>query len=177
MEIDMPDEAAKPAAADGKTAPAPAYGLAQVLSTLHNDVNHLFSRFLTGAPFQPTAGTSHPHWLDIGFASPAVDVTEDDEAFRVAVELPGVAPGDIELSIIGSTLVLTGEKPEQAIEKGRIVHIFERNYGAFRRSIHIPDSIDRESVDARFDKGVLMVTLTKVAQTVSRPTKIAVKIA
>jgi len=170
----MSEEGAKPADPKGPFAHSPR--LAHALSTLHNDVNQLFGRFLNGTPFRAPAGTSHVAWLDYGFPAPAVDVTEDDAAFRVAVELPGVAESDIELSISGDTLILKGEKKEEVAEKGKTVHIFERSYGAFQRSFHVPETIDRDSVSAKFDKGVLVVTLKKMAPNAARPNKIAIKI-
>jgi|HubBroStandDraft_1064217.scaffolds.fasta_scaffold00213_18 HSP20 family protein len=172
----MSDEIAKPAAADPKIAAGHVPHLHHALGALHHDVNQLFSRFLNGSPFAARPGSSHVSWLDSGFPSPLVDVVETDAAFRLAVELPGVAESDIELSIAGDTLLLKGVKREEPEEVGKIVHIFERNYGPFQRSFHISDSIDRDNVSAKFDRGVLAITLPKLAPHAPRPNRIAIKI-
>lgn len=150
--------------------------LSHALNALHRDVNQLFNRFITATPFHAPAWSSHPVWADFGFPSPASDVTENETAFRVAVELPGVAEADIELSIAGDTLLLKGEKKEETEEKRGTVHIFERNFGTFQRSFHLPGNVDRAHVAAKFDKGVLVITLPKLAPAAHKAEKIAVKI-
>ncbi|MGB8840201.1 MAG: Hsp20/alpha crystallin family protein [Aliidongia sp.] len=146
----MSDQPTKPAADRGNPA-VHTPRLAHALSALHNDVNHLFRRFLAGSPLPASAGTAHSAWYDWGFPIPAVDMTEDDKALRVAIELPGVAIDDVQLSLSGETLTIKGEKKEETAEKTQAVHIFERSYGAFQRSFHVPDNVDRPNVSAKFD--------------------------
>jgi HSP20 family protein len=171
----MSDQPVKPAADRGNPL-VRTPRLTHALSALHDDVNHLFRRFLAGAPFHAPAGTTHSAWYDWGFPIPAVDVTEDDKALRVAIELPGVAIGDVQLSLSGDTLTVKGEKKEESAEKTQTVHIFERSYGAFQRSFHVPDSVDRPNVGAKFDKGVLVITLPKRETAAVPSEKIEIKI-
>lgn len=173
----MPEQTEKPSGETAETeAKSGAPRLSHALNALHRDVNHLFNRFITATPFHAPAWSSHPVWADFGFPSPAADVTEGDTAFRIAVELPGVAESDIELSIGGDTLLLKGEKKEDKEEKRGTVHIFERNFGAFQRSFHLPGNVDRDHISAKFDKGVLVITLQKLAPAAAKPEKIAIKI-
>jgi HSP20 family protein len=151
--------------------------MAHALSTLHGDVHHMLHRFLAGAPFGAVAGLSHPGWLDSGFPVPLADVTESETAYHVMVELPGVAPSDIELSLADDILTLKGEKREEHSEKGDTIHIYERNYGSFQRAFHVPDGIDRPRIGAAFDKGVLTVTLPKLPGQAPKQDKISIKIA
>jgi HSP20 family protein len=172
----MSDQSEKPAGADRKGWAAHSPRLAHALHALHHDVNQLFGRFLPVSPVQAPTGASHLAWLDFGFPALAADVTEDDSALRIAVELPGVAESEIELSVCDSTLTVKGEKKGTTDEKNKTVHIFERSYGAFERSFHLPQSVDRENIVAKLDKGVLVITLPKIATATPRPSKIAIRI-
>jgi HSP20 family protein len=174
-EIAMSGQSVKPTGTDTRKAPH-VPRLAHAFGALHNDMNQLFNRFLNGMPFHTPFGTPHPRWLDYGFASPAVDVTEDERSYRVAVELPGVAADDFEVSTAGDTLTVRGEKREEAEEKGRTVHLFERSYGSFQRAFHLPDGIDRDRIDAHLDKGVLVITLPKLAGATADQARTVIKI-
>lgn len=150
--------------------------MARALSTLHGDVHHMLHRFLADAPFSAPTGLSHPSWLDSGFPRPVADVTESEAAYHVMVELPGVAQGDIELSVADDILTIKGEKREEQTEKRDTIHVFERNFGTFQRAFHVPDGIDRPKIAAAFDKGVLTVTLPKLPGQAPKQDKISIKI-
>src|SRR5262249_5193753 len=96
------------------------------------------------------------------------------DAVVMRAEIPGVDPQRLELSIDGDVLTLRGEK-EQTHEsrEGHTLHT-ERSFGAFRRSITLPASIDSGHVDANYDRGVLTITGRKTHW--SRSRKIDVKV-
>jgi HSP20 family protein len=96
---------------------------------------------------------------DIGY--PAVDIGEKDGVVTVTAELPGLAPKDVTITIEGETLVLRGEKKFEDEEKKEDYHRIERSYGSFARVIPLPGKIKEGEVKARFDKGVLTVTLPR----------------
>jgi HSP20 family protein len=164
----MSDQTDKPAGADQT---APRSSLPYTFSALHNDINQLFHRLKDGLTSQAPTSTTHASWLDSGFPSVIADVTEGAQAFRIAVELPGVGPDDVELSITGDTLTLKGEKREEVEEKGKTIHLFERSYGEFQRVFHLPNGIDRDRISANFDKGVLAIILPKAPAGAAEQTK------
>ena len=109
-----------------------------------------------------------------GQFTPALDVAETAAEWRVAAELPGVAPADVEVSVTENVLTITGEKKSAAKSDGEDVRRDERRYGKFVRSLEFPGDVDAAKVAARFKDGVLVVTLPKAEA--SRPKTIAVKV-
>jgi HSP20 family molecular chaperone IbpA len=105
----------------------------------------------------------------------AIDMSEDDKAFKISAELPGIDAKDIDVSLSGDTLVLKGEKRQEKEEKDKNYHFSERSYGSFQRSFQLPLSIDRDKVAADFSNGVLTITLAKTAEAQKPQKKIEVK--
>jgi HSP20 family protein len=110
-----------------------------------------------------------------GVPSPAVDITEDDAAYKVTAELPGMTDKEIEVVVSGDTLTLKGEKRQEKEHKETNFYLYERSYGSFQRSFYLPDGVDRDRIGADFAKGVLTVTLPKTAKAVEQQKKIEVK--
>ena len=108
---------------------------------------------------------------------PAVDVTEDDKAYKIAAELPGLEEKDVEVSLTGDVLTLKGEKRQEKEEKNKNWYVSERAYGSFQRAFELPHGIDRDKIAAEFAKGVLTVTLPKSAEAQKQQKKIDVKAA
>ena len=140
-------------------------------ASFRSEMDRLFDRFSGGFGFPPVhrlfdfAPTTRADNL-FSFAAPVVDATEDDEAYK-----------DIDISLTDGTLVLKGEKRLEHEEKETNRYLCERSYGAFQRSFVIPDGVDRNKIDAAFAKGVLTITLPKVAGAQQPQTKIEVKAA
>jgi len=105
---------------------------------------------------------------------PATDIFEDAEGIKIAIELPGLAPEDVKLTIENNTLTIRGEKKQVAEEKTTRVHRYERSYGAFERSFTLPSTVDNDKVAARFEHGVLTVALPKAEK--AKPREIEVRI-
>lgn len=131
--------------------------------------NHVIDAAFNGWPF--TAEGSNPvtsAWV------PAVDIFEDAEGIKLAVELPGLAPENVKLTLEDQKLTIRGEKKQLAEEKTTKVHRYERSYGAFERSFALPNTVDPDRVAAKFENGVLTVTLPKIER--AKPRDIAVKV-
>lgn len=125
---------------------------------LHNEMNRLFGRF-------SFANGSAGH--------PALNAWEDDVAYYVEAELPGLDLADLEILVTGGNqLSLKGERKAPAVEKGAW-HRRERPYGSFSRVLDLPAQVDADQVEARFQNGVLLVRLPKSEK--ARPRKIEVK--
>lgn len=97
--------------------------------------------------------------------SPAVDVREDAKALSVDVELPGVKPSDVEVTVENNVLTISGEKrtERQEGEEGGRYHAVERTYGSFFRSFQLPQGIDESQITADFHDGILTVRIPKTA--------------
>ena len=108
---------------------------------------------------------------------PAVEVTEDAKAYTITVEVPGLEQKDVEISLSGDFLTFKGEKRDEKEEKGKDLNVSERAYGSFERSFTLPDGVDHGKVAAELSKGVLKITLPKVAKAQMPEKKIEVKAA
>jgi HSP20 family protein len=135
------------------------------LMSIQNELNRLFGRTYGGGE----AGSgSAGSWV------PPLDVYESGDKYVVAVELPGIEPGDVEVSVEDSTLAIKGQREffytGAADESFRRI---ERRYGQFTRTLTLPSTADVEKVDASFDKGVLTIEVPKREE--AKPRKITVK--
>jgi HSP20 family protein len=149
--------------------------------SFHDEMDKLFDRF-AGSFRMPSLRNwfgHEPVWTyesSFSFPNPAVDVTEDDEAYTVTAELPGLAEKDINVTVAGGTLTIKGERSYVKDDKGKDRHVSERAYGSFQRSFALPDGVDANKIAADLAKGVLTVTLPKTAQA-AKQQKIEVKAA
>ena len=116
--------------------------------------------------FDDMVGSSTMDW------SPALDVSETDQAFQVRLEVPGIAPDQIDIQVDGDALVIAGEKKECFEESGKGCFHKETRYGQFSRRVSLPEGVDREQISADSSNGVLTITLPKLPQ--MAPKKITV---
>lgn len=106
---------------------------------------------------------------------PALNVWSSAEGLIVTAEIPGVTAEDIDISIVGETMTLSGSRdPEFDGDEVRY-HRRERGCGQFNRTLELPYRIETDQVEATFDKGVLTVTLPRAEE--DKPKKIAVQVA
>lgn len=91
------------------------------------------------------------------------DVSEDDKAFRIKAEIPGVDKDDIDISVQGNQVLISAESKRESEKKDDKEIVAERYYGRAFRSFTLPADIDGERTEARYDKGVLSLTLPKKA--------------
>ena len=106
---------------------------------------------------------------------PALNVWSSAEGLVVTAEIPGVTAEDIDISIVGETLTLSGSRdPEYDGDQVRY-HRRERGYGQFNRTLELPYRIEADQVEATFDKGVLTINLPRAEE--DKPKKISVQVA
>jgi HSP20 family protein len=105
----------------------------------------------------------------------ALDVKETPEAFVVSAAVPGVAPGDVDITVLGDTLRIRGERHEDAQDQGEQGRwlVRERRFGAFERTVTLPTTVKADAADADFKDGVLTVTLPKADE--AKPRSIPVR--
>lgn len=106
--------------------------------------------------------------------SPAVDLKETDQAYTLEADLPGLKKEDIELMVVDNMITIKGERKQEEKVEEKGYHRFERRYGAFQRSFEIPGGFDSEKVTAKFEDGVLRVTLPKREE--AKPKHIEVRV-
>jgi HSP20 family protein len=136
----------------------------QSLRRLSNALDEAF----TAWPFaQEEGGAITSSWY------PACDVLEDKDSVNIVMELPGVTPDDVKLSLENNLLSIRGEKKQHAEERTERVHRYERSYGAFERSFALPTTVDSDKVSASFQNGILTVTVPKAER--ARPREIPVR--
>lgn len=120
----------------------------------HGVVSDVFDRFFDRVDPDGRAD----EWL------PAIDVSENDEAFTVIVDVPGLSAADIKLTAEDNTLTITGEKNESSEPDNESRRLTERRSGSFTRTIPLPADIDPENIKAACKDGVLTVTVPKAEQ-------------
>ena len=160
---------------DVKKAPAPRTAT-DPWQNFRGEMERMFDRFGFGVPAVRRMFDLAPSLeSNFSFNVPAVDVTEDDMAYKIAAELPGLDEKDVEVSVTGDVLTLKGEKRQEKEEKNKNWYVSERAYGSFQRAFTLPPGVDREKIAADFVKGVLTVTLPKSAEAQKSQKKIEVK--
>jgi HSP20 family protein len=92
---------------------------------------------------------------------PAVDVSETADNITIKAEIPGMEAKDIEISMVGDTLTIKGEKKTEREEKDENYHLVERSYGFFSRAMKLPALVDPDKVEATYKNGVLTVVFPK----------------
>jgi HSP20 family protein len=104
---------------------------------------------------------------------PAVDIKEDKNGFIIIADLPGIAPGNIDIHAENGMLTIQGERESTKNEERQGYKRIERSYGNFFRRFTLPDSADTDRISAKGENGVLTITIPKREEI--QPRKIAVE--
>jgi HSP20 family protein len=105
--------------------------------------------------------------------APAVDISERKDAYLVAVELPGLKPEDLDITMEDGLLTIQGERQFTSESSEQQYHRVERRYGAFRRSITLPAHAMAEGIEASFEDGMLQILVPKAEE--AKPKRIQVR--
>ena len=106
--------------------------------------------------------------------TPAVDISETDTAYLIKAELPEVKKEDVKVTLDRGMLTIEGERRQESEEKNQRFHRIERSYGRCVRSFQVPDGVDTARIGARFDNGVLAITLPKSEKTAADVKKVEI---
>jgi HSP20 family protein len=139
-----------------------------IFSAMRDEMDRVFERF------------EHGGWPTVvrragAITVPELDVRENTNSIVVEAELPGVDEKDVAVTLANRMLTIKGEKKHEKEEKGENYYLAERSFGSFERSIRLPDTVDDNKVEAKFDKGVLRVTAAKKPEAVKAERKIEIK--
>lgn len=137
------------------------YSPRREMERLRREMNRLFSDL--PARSEGTAAAGYP----------AMNVWTNEDGAILTAELPGVNVEDIDISVVGDTLTLSGNRQFAELPEGATYHRRERAHGRFSRVFRLPFPIDSEQVEASFEKGVLSITLPRPES--DKPKKISIK--
>jgi HSP20 family protein len=132
------------------------------LDRMRRDMDRLTEAFSTGFFREPRAGVF-----------PLMNVTEDKDSYYVRAELPGIKADELDISVTGDTLSISGERKIPAEDAKAQYHRREREAGKFSRMISLPSQVDTGKVEARCTDGILAVVLPKAEA--AKPKQISVK--
>lgn len=135
-------------------------------ASLQSDVNRLFNTFFESAGSGNGAGSSA--W------APPMDLVESGDHFRLTADLPGLSENDIKIEVEDRTLVVSGERKTRHEDSGENYYRLERATGTFKRSLTLPQGVDPDEITARFDNGVLELTIPKPAT--PEPKRVAIQV-
>jgi HSP20 family protein len=133
------------------------------LFTTRRTLDNAFDRFFN------QAGSMAGAWV------PVVDVRETKDAIEVLAELPGLRPEDVEVNVENNVLTIAGEKKQEVAEQDSEAeyHLVERRCGRFERSFTLPRTVKSDAIAARFEHGLLTVTLPKAEA--AKPRRVEIK--
>ncbi len=92
---------------------------------------------------------------------PAVNVTEDKDVYKVSIAAPGLKKDDFKIDVEGNMLTISSEKEENKEEKEKTYTRKEYNYSSFSRSFTLPDEIEKDKIEAKYEDGVLKISLPR----------------
>ena len=141
------------------------------LDVFYRDFDRLFENFWRGFDLPMFGRYEAP----FGAMMPRMDVTEDEDRFRITVDLPGMDEKDVEVVLNDNVLTVKGEKAVKKEETEKPYAYMERSYGSFYRSIPLDVEVVTDKIEAIFDKGVLTIDLPKTAEAKKAFKKIPVR--
>jgi len=133
-----------------------------------SEMDRFWDTFLFGVP-QKSDFWEEAEWL------PPVDVAETKNEIVANIEIPGMDPKEFDISLSKGTLTIKGEKKQDKREEEENYHLVERRYGAFTRSIPLPQGAESDKISASYKNGVLTVRLLKSEETEKKEIKIKVE--
>ncbi len=143
-----------------------------VFEAMRQEVDRLFDRFDLGPSRWPSLSSRGG---EAGFMTPDIDVRDTGTSLVIEAELPGVTDKDISVTLADGVLTIKGEKRSEREEKQDNYFLSERSFGSFERALALPEGVDEAAIEAKFEKGVLHVTVPKKPEAVKQQKKIEIK--
>ena len=149
---------------------------ASPMRSVHDELDRVFDTFLQGFSFPQLAfGGDLATALPSPLLKPSLNLSASEKEYSITIELPGVDPENVEITLEDRTLVIRGEKSHEQEENKTNYYRVERSYGSFQRMLSLPADANLEAIDARFDKGVLHITLARKPATSSNSESIEIR--
>lgn len=148
------------------------------LARFHEEFDQIFDNLMQGFPYSPAPLLSSLRSRDVeSWLRPSVDIAASDKAYTISAEIPGVDEKDIDVKILGDTLVIRGKKEQKKEEKSGDYYCVERSYGSFQRQLSLPEDADTDAIKASCKKGVLTLEIPRRAAAALPSKQIEVKVA
>jgi HSP20 family protein len=138
------------------------------LNTLQNEMNRLFNTFFDQPSQAGRGNATARRWL------PAMDLVETADHYVLRADLPGLSDEDVTIQIEDKVLTVSGERKAEYEGEQEGYYRLERAFGNFSRSLTLPEGVDPESVQAKFDRGVLEIRIPKPEQKKPKTVQITV---
>jgi HSP20 family protein len=135
------------------------------IERLHQEMNHLFDRFL---------GDGNGELRSLTFM-PAAELEETDEAIHLKLEVPGMEAKDLEVQVTEASVMVKGERKSESKQEEQGLVRSEFHYGQFERTIPLPAQIQTANVEARYEKGMVYLTLPKAAPDQQKVVKVDIR--
>lgn len=110
-------------------------------------------------------GTTGERSLEKFDFAPSCEVSEQDNSYSMKFDLPGIKKDQVKVEVDGDRLTIRAERKEEKEEKNKKRYLSEISYGSYVRSFTLPQAIDEKKVDAKFEDGVLLITVPKAEAT------------
>src|SRR5215210_586233 len=124
-----------------------------------SEMNRLFDQMFGGVARR----TGDEQRTQVAGWSPTIDVIQEDEDLVVRAEIPGARPEDVDITVQNGVLTISGKLEEEREKERQGYLVRERRYGTFRRSLQLPQDVNEDQINARFENGVLEVTIPGAA--------------
>lgn len=106
---------------------------------------------------------------------PAIDIQENGDKFELTAELPGVDKKDVNISVNEDVLTISGEKKKTVEKEDAQCYRSERMFGKFERSFRLPDEVDQDKIEAKYENGILHLTIPKTEESKPKEREIKIK--
>ena len=140
----------------------------RVLDRLHNEMNRVFGDFFRG-DLVDNSSFSSGNWY------PVVDLSETDDSYIIRAEIPGMKKEDVKITLHDTLVTIWGEKKSEAEERKGTYHRIERSYGSFERSFNLPGAVKSGDIEAKYNDGLLTITLPKTEEAKEKVHEIKIK--
>ncbi len=137
------------------------------LNTIQNEMNRLFNTLFEQPNHAERGNGTMRRWV------PPMDLVETTDHYVLRADLPGLSDGDVNVQLEDNMLTITGERKVDHEQEQEGYYRLERAFGAFSRSLTLPDGVEPDNVQAHFDRGVLEIRIAKPEQKKPRQVQIA----
>ena len=137
------------------------------LGTIQNEMNRLFNNLFDQPNSTGRNGAASRRWI------PAMDLVETGDHYVLRADLPGLSDEDVNVQLEDNVLTISGERKAEQETQQEGYYRLERAFGAFARSLTLPEGVDPDGVQAHFDRGVLEIRIPKPEQKKPRQVQIS----
>jgi HSP20 family protein len=144
---------------------------ADSLLRMHNEMDRWFEQL--SASFGMPSLASGSGWPSVSLDQayrPLIDVSADDDYYEIKLDVPGMTESDLSIEVKDDMLLIRGEKQQRSENKDKHFYRVERSYGAFQRTLALPDDANADEIAARLDQGVLRLEIPR-RESSSEPVK------